>query len=847
MMQQYLQIKAEHPNTLLFYRMGDFYELFYDDAKRAAEILDLTLTARGQSAGEPIPMAGVPYHAAESYLAKLIKLGESVAICEQVGEATHKGPMKREVARILTPGTVTDEALLDAQTETLLCAAYFHQTRCGLATLELASGRFTLQELNSEDLPSELAKKQPAELLLPDSYSLSSPAPKATLCKPRPLWDFDKKAAHRLLCEQFAVKNLAAFQCEPLTLAIQAAGAVIRYVHETLGKDLTHIQRLETVEMNDQLKLDAHTLLNLELVQNLEGKRDNTLISVIDKTKTPMGTRLLSRWLRQPSLNHSTLNQRFDSIDVVQQHYDIATLQTHLKEVGDLERVLARVGLKSARPRDLVRLKKALAANHQLNSLIKKPIAIIGENGLASHAKIQKLLEAAVKDNPPLVIREGGVIKDGYDATLDELRQLCENTEGFLKKLEETEQKNTKLSTLKVGYNRVHGFYIELSRKEADKAPSHYIRRQTLKSTERFITDELKGFEEKILTSREKALALEKKLYEALLQTLLEDLSALQKTAQILAALDVLVNLAERAQTLNYVRPNLNADNCIRIKNGRHPVIEETLDDHFTANDLNLDSAQKVLLITGPNMGGKSTYMRQSALIIIMAHIGCFVPAEFATIGKIDRIFTRIGARDNIAKGQSTFMVEMTEAANIMHYASENSFVIMDEIGRGTSTFDGMALAWAICAHLSQKTQAYTLFSTHYFELTQLADKYSNIANVHLSASQENQTLVFLHKVKKGPQNRSYGIEVAKLAGMPNSVVQLANKVLEKLENKTIPTTAATKATPKESSSMPPELKQLIETLDKLDINTLRPIDALQILSELKGLSLSKESEPLEI
>jgi len=853
MMQQFWKIKANYPKTLLFYRMGDFYELFYDDAKKAADILDLTLTARGQSAGEPIPMAGLPYHAAESYLAKLIKLGESVAICEQVGEASTKGPMKREVVRVLTPGTVTDEALLDAQTETLLCAIYFKQARCGLATLELASGRFCLKELDSEKVSNELANLQPAEILLPDSFNLVSPAPKETKSRVRPEWDYDYRAAHRLLCEQFSVKNLHAFECESLTLAVQSAGAILRYVHETQGRQLTHIHRLEVQNDSHNLQLDGHTLRNLELLQNSEGKRDHTLISVLDKTKTPMGTRLLSRWISRPTTNIQTLNNRFDSIEQLQTKYDVHDIQTVLKTIGDMERILARVGLQSTRPRDLVKLKSSLEACSQLNKILEKPLPFMQDLALSDHLEVKNKLTAAIIDNPPMTIRDGGIIKEGYDKILDEYRDICENTENYLNKLEIQEQKNTQLGTLKVGYNRVHGFYIELSRRESDKAPEHYQRRQTLKNTERFITEELKSFEEKILSSREKSLSREKKLYEELVAWLLNDLQAMQKTAYLLAKLDVLTNLAERASTLQYTRPILNQDSKLKIQGGRHPVIEESIDEHFTPNDLSLNSNKKMLMITGPNMGGKSTYMRQVALIVIMAHIGSFVPAQNACIGKIDRIFTRIGAQDNIAKGQSTFMVEMTEAANILHYATEHSLVIMDEIGRGTSTFDGMSLAWACAYALSQKIQAYSLFSTHYFELTRLAEKYSNVHNVHLAAEESNNQLIFLHRVNPGPLNRSYGLQVARLAGIPQSVITLALRILEKLEKrnpepKTI-TSSAVNNIPQSTVETPisKQNKVIHQKILNLNLNELRPIDALQVLSNLQSeLQRLNKPESLE-
>lgn len=848
MMQQYLNIKAQYPKTLLFYRMGDFYELFYDDARKAAELLDLTLTARGQSAGEPIPMAGLPYHASESYLAKLIQQGESIAICEQIGDATSKGPMKREVVRVLTPGTVTDEALLDSHKEALLCALYLQKDSVGIATLELASGRFALSETTLENLSNELARLQPAEVLLPDSFASRANSEYTSQltrirCRIRSEWDFDYQGACHVLCEQLGVKSLKAYQCDTLTLGIQAAGAILRFIHETQGKQLTHIHRIEVETKHSLLQLDNHTRKNLELTQNLQGGREYTLISVLDKTKTPMGSRLLNRWLNRPITNNTILNMRYDSITVLQQKYALDELQSILKKIGDMERILARVGLQSARPRDLVKLKDGLVALVDLKKCLKYPLPFMQSSPITLHENVKEILERAIIDNPPMIIREGGVIKPGFDATLDELQALSEHSEAFLKKLEIKEQQETKLSTLKVGYNRVHGFYIELSRRESEKVPTHYQRRQTLKNTERFITEELKIFEDKVLSAREKALQREKALYEEVLRGLLDDLTAMQTTAGRLAELDVLVNLAERAHTLNYNKPTLSSDAVMHIKAGRHPVIEEAVSQvAFTPNDLHFDAETKMLLITGPNMGGKSTYMRQTALIIILAHIGSFVPAKSATIGPIDRIFTRIGAQDNLAQGHSTFMVEMTEAANILHYATEKSLVLMDEVGRGTSTFDGLSLAWACAYALSQKIKAYTLFSTHYFELTQWSKSYSTIKNVHLDAQEKDNTLIFMHTVSPGPLNRSFGIHVAKLAGVPNDVIHFAETVLQKLEQKTI-TDAPLTLSPITTSSKPKtenRSHKIVDALRKIDINQLRPIEALQLLEKLKSMTESE-------
>lgn len=810
MMQQYLRIKAEHPEHLLFYRMGDFYELFFEDAKKAAALLDITLTARGQSAGLSIPMAGVPFHAAENYLAKLLQLGESVVICEQIGDPnTSKGPVERQVARILTPGTVTDEALLEDKIETLLVCIAEHKGIFGIASAELSSGRLVLQEVSTETaLHNELQRLKPAELLVQENFTLTLPG---TLVHKRPAWDFDYVTACRQLCLQLNTQNLAAFECEHLKVAITAAGCLLRYAQETQRTSMPHLHKILVEKSEDYVQLDRHTQRNLELIQNLQGERKNSLLDVLDHTQTPMGSRLLTRWILRPLRDQQKLKARQASVKYFCQHENLDTVQSLLKQVGDMERVLARVGLQTARPRDLIKLRAALLAIPKLKKIIKN-------DTLNSHNDTCKLLVKAIVENPPLVIRDGGVIAKGYDETLDELQSLSENAEGFLRELEKKEQARTQLSTLKVGYNRIHGFYIEISRQQANAAPKEYIRRQTLKNAERYITPELKVFEEKVLSSNEKALAQEKILYDALLKTLLNDLKALQETASALAEIDVLVNFAERAKTLHYHCPTLSEKRGLEIMQGRHPVVEQVMKDPFIPNDLSLNEQTSLLLITGPNMGGKSTYMRQNALIVLMAHIGSFVPAEKAVIGPIDRIFTRIGASDDLAKGQSTFMVEMSEAANILHYATQNSLVIVDEMGRGTSTFDGLAIAWATMEALS-KISAFTLFSTHYFELTQL----SNIENVHLDAKEYGEDLTFLHKVEKGPANKSYGLQVAKLAGVPEEVLKQATIKLRELEHHR----------PNENKN---KQSLLEEKLIQIEPDQLSPKEALQKLYELKAL-----------
>lgn len=822
MMQQYLGIKAQHPQQLLFYRMGDFYELFFDDAKKAAALLDITLTARGHTAGEPIPMAGVPYHAAENYLAKLLEKGESVVICEQIGDPnTSKGPVERQVTRILTPGTVTDDALLDAQTETLLVAVAEEKECFGIASLALSTGRFVLQEVTTVPaLQSELQRLQPAELLICETFAFPEILPAKSFKIKRPQWDFDFTTATRQLCVQFNTKNLKAFECEALTIAITAAGCLLRYAHETQRTALPHIHRIIVENPNDFIHIDHHTRRNLELVQNLQGHREHTLLSVLDKTATPMGSRLLSRWINRPLSSREILSARQKTIQAFIESDTLDTLQKLLKQVGDIERILARIGLQSAKPRDLIKLRKALSCIPQIKLLLSKKAAFPAEKltALNAHPEIYTLLTKALVEDPPVVIRDGGVIASGFDNALDELRSLSENADDFMHKLEKKEQARTKLSTLKVGYNRVHGFYIELSRQQALQAPKEYLRRQTLKNAERYITPELKIFEEKVLSSKEKALAREKILYEQLLQDLLPPLKAMQQSATMLSEVDVLANLAERAKSLNYYCPKLVETQGISIMGGRHPVVEQVISDPFIPNDVTLDPTTTLLMITGPNMGGKSTYMRQTALIVLLAHIGSFVPAKSAVIGPIDRIFTRIGASDDLAKGQSTFMVEMTETANILHYATAQSLVIMDEIGRGTSTFDGLALAWACAFELSQQIRAYTLFSTHYFELTQLAEKLSNVQNIHLDAKEYQDHLTFLHTVEKGPANKSYGLQVAKLAGIPKNVLAHATTMLSKLEIKQTPT----------------EKTNVVKEILQLSLDDMSPKEAWLKLNNLK-------------
>ena len=866
MMRQYLSTKAQHPDELLFYRMGDFYELFYDDAKRAAQILDITLTARGKSAGEPIPMAGIPYHAAENYLAKLVRQGESVAICEQVGDpATSKGPVERKVVRIITPGTVSDEALLDESRDNLLCALHFSEASelhnsnsesllSGLATLNISSGRFEVMELDDlEVLKAELSRLNPAELLTCENYAELEFLKKRKGLRKRAIWEFDYSSALSSLSQQFQTKDLSGFGCQNLHTGLEAAGCLLNYVKETQRTALPHIREIKTRHYTDFLQLDESTHRNLELTSNLSGEREHSLLWVLDRTATPMGSRKLSRWLGQPITDQEQLQKRQSAIASLMIDYQFEGLHEILKNIGDLERILARVALKSARPKDLARLRDSLALlpslQSRLESINSEMIKDLASQ-ISQYPELHLLLEKAIIENPPMLIRDGGAIAPGYDEDLDELNALKENSGQFLIDLENRERERTGLNTLKVGYNRVHGYYIEISRLQSADAPVDYIRRQTLKNAERFITPELKEFEDKALSAKSRALSREKYLYEALLEILLKDLSALQTTGQALATLDVMTNLTERADTLGFSQPRLLNQPGLEIIEGRHPVVEQVLDGAFVPNDSTLNEQRKMLIITGPNMGGKSTYMRQTALIVLLAHIGSYVPAKEARIGPIDKIFTRIGSSDDLAGGRSTFMVEMTETANILHNATCKSLVLMDEVGRGTSTFDGLSLAWSCASYLAEKIQAYTLFATHYFELTSLEDSLESVGNVHLTASEYDDQIVFLHTVKQGPANQSYGLQVAQLAGVPSSVINLAKEKLVQLEQAEI-NQPGSSTTPTEKANPPIEHGPLqndlfsidhqphpaVSELKNIDPDELSPRQALDLIFKLKNLA----------
>ncbi|MGR9043871.1 MAG: DNA mismatch repair protein MutS [Gammaproteobacteria bacterium] len=841
MMQQYLRIKAEHPDTLVFYRMGDFYELFFDDAKKAAQILDITLTSRGHSGGAPIPMAGIPYHAAEGYIAKLLRNSESVAICEQIGDpATSKGPVERKVVRIVTPGTVTDEALLEARKDNLLVALAESGGTFGLACLDLTSGRFVLQQLDSADLMlGEIERLSPAELLVSEDYALlSALKQRPGLCK-RPPWHFEPDSARQLVLKQFNTHDLQGFGCETLTVAIAAAGCLLQYVKDTQQSALPHIQGIRVEHNSDSIQLDAASRRNLELDTHPSGELRYTLFGVLDRTATAMGSRCLRRWINRPLRDRSLLTGRYACVEALLAEQRYLAFQAELKQVGDIERISSRIALKSARPRDLLVLRNTLAVLPSLRRLLSEsdsPALIRLGEPLREQPELLSLLQKALVDNPPVLIRDGGVIAPGFDPELDELRNLSHNADRFLLDMEEREKAATGINNLKVNFNRVHGYYIEVSRLQADKVPAHYTRKQTLKGVERFITTELKAFEDKVLSAKEKALAFEKALYDRLLATLAEALVRLQQCAAGLAELDVLANFAERAETLDLAQPVLTDKSGLAIEGGRHLVVEQVSETPFVANDVTLSAQRRMLVITGPNMGGKSTYMRQTALIVLIAHIGCYVPARSATLGPVDKIFTRIGASDDLAGGRSTFMVEMSETANILHNATANSLILMDEIGRGTSTFDGLSLAWACADHLAKITQAFTLFATHYFELTTLSDEQKTIHNVHLDAMEHGDRIIFLHAVKEGPANQSYGLQVASLAGVPATVIDKAKIKLQHLENNAYLEQQSETGNIQLDLFTAKECHPAVCLIEELDPDNLSPRQALDLLYRLKGM-----------
>ena len=857
MMQQYLRIKSEFPKMLVFYRMGDFYELFFDDARKVTQLLDITLTARGKSNGQPIPMAGVPYHAAENYLAKLVRLGESIAICEQIGDpAKSKGPVERKVVRVITPGTVTDDALLSERSDNLIVAIEKKQDVYGIASLDITSGRFTVLEVNSEEmLESEIERLKPAEMLVNENTQLSDAINRRASVQQQPPWLFEIDSATRLLTSQFGTKDLSGFGCNHLSVALSAAGCILQYVKDTQRSALPHIRALTPERQEDSVMIDAASRRNLELETNLSGGQENTLVSVLDKTITPMASRMFRRWINRPIRDRETLKQRYQAIDTLLQNQCYEEVNELLQGIGDIERILSRVAIRTARPRDFAQLRDTLERIPMIREVVENivksqssPLLSELNNQINAYPDLYKLLTNAIIDTPPLLIRDGGVIAPGYNKELDELRALKDNAGQFLVDLEIKEREQTGLSNLKVSYNRVHGYYIEVSRAHSDKVPEHYIRRQTLKGTERYITPELKSFEDKVLSSSERALAKEKALYDELFDKLSDFIQPLQISAAAIAQLDVLSNFAQCADTLNLCQPELVDEPGLTIDDGRHPVVEQVLDEPFIPNSVTMNDDRRLLIITGPNMGGKSTFMRQTAIITLLAHTGSFVPAQRACIGPIDRIFTRIGASDDLAGGRSTFMVEMTETANILHNATENSLVLMDEIGRGTSTFDGLSLAWASAEYLAQNIKAFTLFATHYFELTTLPEQLSNVSNIHLDAVEHGDSIVFMHSVKEGPANQSYGLQVASLAGVPGSVIENAKARLHQLENNSVShndlfaeNPISNKTQKKKSIDNEQQISLFdsaephpaINALRELDMDGVSPREALEILYKL--------------
>ncbi|PPD52876.1 MAG: DNA mismatch repair protein MutS [Methylotenera sp.] len=840
MMRQYLALKAQHPDMLLFYRMGDFYELFFEDAEKASRLLGITLTQRGSSNGTPIKMAGVPYHAAEGYLAKLAKLGEAVVICEQVGDpATSKGPVERQVARILTPGTLTDTALLDESRDNQLLSIFYADNLVGLARLNLASGTFILSEIALGLLGQEIERIAPSEILLPDDFQHASISSSKVAKKRLSSWQFDYDSAFNTLTKQLNTRDLNGFGCAELKPAICAAGAMLDYVQHTQRTTLPHINAVSVESTSAYVQLDAATRRNLEIDITLRGEAAPTLYSLLNITQTAMGARLLRHWLHHPLQNRNLVLKRHEAIAELIDNNGFQTLARTLKAVGDIERITARVALKTARPRDL----SSLAASLQQLPLLQTDLAImqtsllqtLGAN-LTAPSAVVTLLTAAIRPEPSTVLREGGVIADGYDAELDELRSLQNNHGEFLLQYEAAEKARTGIANLKVEYNSVHGFYIEMSRTQAESAPAEYRRRQTLKNVERFITPELKAFEDKVLSANDRALAREKLLYAQVLEQLMPFIVPLQTNAGAVASLDVLCSFAERAVALKYVAPQFSTEAGIQIVGGRHPVVE-SIAQPFVANDVILNPYRQLLLITGPNMGGKSTFMRQTALIVLLAYCGSYVPATSAKIGEIDRIMTRIGASDDLAGGRSTFMVEMTETANILHNATDKSLVLLDEIGRGTSTFDGLSLAWAVAKQLLEKNHSYTLFATHYFELTRIVDEFKYAANVHLDAIEHGHNIVFMHKVEEGAANQSYGLQVAQLAGIPKSVVASAKRKLQQLEASQIAQHTSQPdmfSNAEVAADLP--IHPAILALESIQADDLTPKQALDVLYQLKTL-----------
>ncbi|WWO95215.1 MAG: DNA mismatch repair protein MutS [Candidatus Dasytiphilus stammeri] len=856
MIQQYLRIKAEHKDSLLFYRMGDFYELFFEDAKRASQLLNISLTQRGKSNNQPIPMAGIPYHAVENYLAKLVHLGESVAICEQINNYpllnVGQGPVERKVVRIITPGTISDEDLLhDSTTDNLLAAIWYKsQQGFGYATIDISSGDFRLVEPHDkESMISEIYRTNPAEILYPEEFDAYEIIEHRKAIRRRPLWEFELDSARQQLNLQFGTRELNGFGVNHANRALRCAGCLLQYIKNTQQTTLPHIRSIKFENQQDTIIMDVTTLRNLEITQNISGGYNNTLSSILDNTVTPMGSRLLKRWLHKPTRNIQIVYSRQNSIEILLQNIMLnTTIKTILRNIGDFERIIARLALRTAKPRDFVRIRKIFQQLPKIHDLlitvqIKSDLIQDIINKIGNFEPLLQLLERALVENPPSLIRDGGVIATGYNVELDKLRVFSNGASNYLTNLESMEREKSGLDNLKIGFNAIHGYYIQVNRSQSNRVPTNYIRRQTLKNHERYIIPELKKYEDKVLTSKAKSLALEKKLYNELFEMILPYISALQLSAKALAELDVLINLAERACVLNYSKPILSqTDWGIILKNARHPVVERVRNEPFIANPLSLTSQNRLILITGPNMGGKSTYMRQTALIVLMTYIGSYVPAEYAQIGPIDRIFTRIGSADDLASSRSTFMVEMTEIANILHNATENSLVLIDEIGRGTSTYDGLSLAWASAETLASKIKSMTMFATHYLELTSLQEQTEGVLNLYFDAIEYDTKIAFLHTVHKGAAKKSYGLAVAALAGVPKYVINRAREKLQDLEklckdNNLISSGFIPYYAENEASTQF-KLNPVIIKLQRLNPDTLTPREALELIYELKNLAV---------
>lgn len=860
MMQQYLKVKMEHQHALLFYRMGDFYELFFDDARKAAKLLGITLTHRGKTNGEPIPMAGVPYHAAEGYLARLVKAGQTVAICEQVGEVTGKGPVERKVVRIITPGTITDDALLGSYQSSNLVALCIQQNKIGLALLDLSASIFKVQEheFKTEQLAIELSRLMPSEIVVDEDLvdqNILEQIKKQLDCPitKRPNVDFNLNNAQKTLCDQFAVATLSGFGIDHLPLAKASAAALIHYAKETQKTALPHIRSIQLEQSSDFIALDPITRRNLEIIEPLF-EHGTSLFNLINDCQTAMGARLLSRSLMQPIRDTALLDARLDATEQLLTGYHESPVRLVLKEIGDIERVLSRVALGSARPRDLVQLRHACAQipflRHALLPVIQAKSSTLLtdlDQQLGNFKELHQLLLSAIVENPPVLLRDGNVIAEGYDGELDELRKIRDHAGQFLIDLEIKERELSGIPTLKIGYNRVSGYYIELTRAQAEQAPEHYIRRQTLKNAERYITPELKGFEDKVLSSESRALAREKLLFENLLETLRQNIANLQMMSAAIAQIDVLANFAHQARLQHWNRPEFSPEIGIKIHTGRHPVVEALSKTPYTPNDTFLDSHHRMAIITGPNMGGKSTFMRQTALISLLAYCGSYVPAQSAKLGPIDRIFTRIGSADDLSTGKSTFMVEMTETSQILHHATHQSLVLMDEVGRGTSTYDGLSLAWACVLDLTKRIKCLCLFATHYFELTELGSE-AGIDNYHVTAKEMNGNLILLHKVQHGPASQSHGLQVAKLAGIPAGVIKEAQKrlkILEKQQQQHIQSAVQNDLfNAVEHEIETPVIEKVIEVeaqspalemLKQIDVDNLTPRQALEQLYSLKA------------